>query len=104
MFPRTMKIPYDKTTSEMRGCLPRSYRWILDEARMCKHNTYKHTIPYMKFKFKLLHISLMYYNLKDVEPKRCFKGITLFQQKRYSYDKNILLAIGKNVFLSHLPL
>jgi hypothetical protein len=27
----------DRTTSEMRGCLPRSYRGILDEARMRKH-------------------------------------------------------------------
>jgi hypothetical protein len=27
----------DRTTSEMRGCLPRSYRGILDEVRMHKH-------------------------------------------------------------------
>jgi hypothetical protein len=36
-------------------CLPKSYRGILDETRMHKH-TYKHTIPYMKFKLKLLQI------------------------------------------------
>jgi hypothetical protein len=36
--------------------LSRSYRDILDKARICKHNTYKHTIPYMKFKLELLHI------------------------------------------------
>jgi hypothetical protein len=27
-------------------CLPRSYRGILDEARIHKYNTNKHTIPY----------------------------------------------------------
>jgi hypothetical protein len=27
----------DRTTSEMRGCLPRSYQRILDEVRMHKH-------------------------------------------------------------------
>jgi hypothetical protein len=35
--------------------IPRSYWGILDEVRIHKHITYKHTIPYMKFKLKLLH-------------------------------------------------
>jgi hypothetical protein len=36
-------------------CRPRSYWGIIDEARIHKH-THKHTIPYMKFKLKLLQI------------------------------------------------
>jgi hypothetical protein len=41
----------------MRVCPPRSYQGILDEARIHKYNTYKHTIPYMKFKLKFLYIN-----------------------------------------------
>jgi hypothetical protein len=36
----------DRTTSQRRGLSPKIILGILDEARIHKHNTYKHTIPY----------------------------------------------------------
>jgi hypothetical protein len=45
-----------ESPSKVGVCLSRSYRGILDETRIRKRNTYKHTTPYMKFKLELLHI------------------------------------------------
>jgi hypothetical protein len=54
-------------------CLSRSYREILDEARMHKH-THKHIIPNIKFKLKLLQIKCYVLEFIKDKAKRCFKG------------------------------
>jgi hypothetical protein len=54
---------------QKRGvCLSRSYRGILDEARMRKH-THKHTVPNIKFKLKLLQIKCHVLGFTKDSPK-----------------------------------
>jgi hypothetical protein len=63
----------DRTTSEMRGLSPKI---ILGDSRRSENaqtHTYKHTVPHMKFKLKLLQIKCHVLGLTKTKPKICFK-------------------------------
>jgi hypothetical protein len=77
-------------------CLPRSYRGILDEARMRKH-THKHTIPNMKFKLKLLHIKCHVLGFtKDRAQKVLQRIIRVFAEAFISHDRHTLFALEES--------
>jgi hypothetical protein len=46
----------DRTTSEIRGLSPKIISGDSRQSENAQTHTYKHTIPYMKFKLKLLQI------------------------------------------------
>jgi hypothetical protein len=73
--PSSLPTHYTAVTEppSKRGvCLPRTYWGILDKVRICKHNTYKHVIPQMKSKLKLLHIKCHVLEFTKDETKYCF--------------------------------
>jgi hypothetical protein len=51
-----MEIDRDRTTSEMRGLSPKIISKDSRRSENAQRHTYKHTIPYTKFKLKLLQI------------------------------------------------
>ena len=74
-------------------CLPRYYRGILNEARMCKH-THKHTIPIMKFNLKLLQIKCHVLGFTtDKAQKVLQRIIRVFAEAFISHDRHTLFAL-----------
>jgi hypothetical protein len=60
----------DRTTSKMRGLSPKI---ISEDSRLSENaqtHTYKHTIPYMKFKLKLLQIMRHVLEFTKVEAQK----------------------------------
>jgi hypothetical protein len=88
-----------KSTLEKEGNhLPKSYRGILNEVRICKHNTYKYTISYIKFQFKLLHIKCHVLEFTKHEAKRLLQRITQsFAEAIISHGKHILFTLKESV-------
>jgi hypothetical protein len=65
----------NRTTSEMRGLSPKIISGILDEARIHKHNTYKHTIPY-EVQVKIIIDYFHILELQEVKLQRILQKIS----------------------------
>jgi hypothetical protein len=64
---------------------------------MRKHNTYKHIIPYMKFKLKLLHFKCHVLEFtKDEAQKMLQKIDQSFTEAFISHGKHILFALEES--------
>jgi hypothetical protein len=62
-----------------------------------KRNTYKHTIPYVKFKLKLLHIKCHVLEFtKDEAQKMLQKIIQSFAEAFISHNKHTLFALEES--------
>jgi hypothetical protein len=86
----------DRTTSEMRGCLSRSYQGILDEARMRKH-THKHTVPNMKFKLKLIQIKCHVLEFTQDKVQNVLQRIIRVLAKAFvSHDRHTLFTLEES--------
>jgi hypothetical protein len=87
----------DRTTSEMRGL---SLKIILEDSRRSENaqiHTYKHTIPYMKFKLKLLQIKCHVLEFtKDEAQKMVQRTIKVFTEVFISHDTHTLFVLEES--------
>jgi hypothetical protein len=78
----------------MRGLSPKIISGILGEARIHKHNTYKHRTPYMKFKLKLLQIKCHVLEFTKGEAlKDASKDNQSFAEVFISHNKHTLFTL-----------
>jgi hypothetical protein len=81
----------DRTTSEMRGL---SFKIISVDSRRSENaqtHTYKHTIPYMKFKLKLLQIRCHVLEFTKDEAQNVLQRIIrVFAEAFISHDRHTL--------------
>jgi hypothetical protein len=66
----------DRTTSEMRGLSPKIISGDSRRSENAQTHTYKHTIPYMKFKLKLLQIKCHVLEFTKDEAQKMLQKIT----------------------------
>jgi hypothetical protein len=69
-------INCNRTTLEMRGLSLKIISGDSGQSENVQTHTYKHTIPYMKFKLKLLHIKCHVLEFTKDEAQNMFQRIT----------------------------
>jgi hypothetical protein len=88
---------YDRTTSKMRGLSPKI---ILGDSRRSENaqtHTYKHTVPNMKFKIKLLQIKCHVLGFtKDKAQNVLQKIIRVFAEAFVSHDRHKLFVLEES--------
>jgi hypothetical protein len=82
----------DRTTSQMRGLSPKIISGDSQQSENAQTHTYKHTIPYMKFKLKLLHIKCHVLEFT----KDASKIIRVFAEVFISHDRHTLFALEES--------
>jgi hypothetical protein len=87
----------DRTTSKMRGL---SLKIIWGDSRWSENaqtHTYKHTVPYMKFKLNLLQIKCHVLEFtQDKAQKLLQRIIRVFAEALVSHDKHTLFALEES--------
>jgi uncharacterized radical SAM superfamily protein len=88
---------YDRTTSEMRGLYPKIISGDSRRSENAQTHTYKHTIPYIKFKLKLLQIKCHVLGFtKDETQKMLRKIIRVFAKTFVSHDRHTLFTLEES--------
>jgi hypothetical protein len=85
------------TTSEMRGLSPKiisgNSRW----SENAQTHTYKHAVPYMKFKLNLLQIKCHVLEFTNDEAQKMLQEIIrVFVEAFVSHDKHMLFALKED--------
>jgi hypothetical protein len=95
----------DRTTSEMRGLSLKSISGDSRQSENAQTHTYKHTIPYMKFKLKLLQIKCHVLEFIKYEAQKMLqKIIRVFAEAFVSHDKHTLRPRREWTFSNDLHL
>jgi hypothetical protein len=84
----------DRTTSKMRGLSPKIISGDSQRSENAQTHTYKHTIPYKKFKWKLLQIKCHVLEFtKDEAQNMLQEIIRVFVEAPVSHDRHTLFAL-----------
>jgi hypothetical protein len=87
----------DRTTSEMRGLSPKIISGDSLRSKNAQTHTYKHIIPYMKFKLKLLQIKCHVLEFtKDEAQKMLQEIIRVFAEAFISHDRHTLFTLEES--------
>jgi uncharacterized lipoprotein YehR (DUF1307 family) len=87
----------DRTTLEMRGLSPTIISEDSRRSENAQTYTYKHTIPYKKFKLKLLQIKCHVLEFTKDEAQKMLQKITkVFAEVFVSHDKHTLFALEES--------
>jgi hypothetical protein len=79
----------DRNTSEMRGLCPKIISGDFRRSENAQTHTYKHTVPYMKFKLKLSQIKCHVLEFtKDEAQKMLQRIIRVFAEAFVSHDRH----------------
>jgi hypothetical protein len=92
-----MVVGCDRTISEMRGLSPKIILGDSRQSENAKTHTYKHTIPNIKFKLKLLQIKCHVLGFsKDKAQNVLQKIIRVFAEAFVSHDSHMLFALEES--------
>jgi hypothetical protein len=87
----------DRTTSEMRSSSPKIISGDSRRSENAQTHTYKHTVPNMKFKLKLLQIKCHVLGFtKDKAQNVLQKIIRVFAEAFVSHDRHTLFALEES--------
>jgi hypothetical protein len=87
----------DRTTSEMRGLSPKIILGDSQRSENVQTHTYKHTVPNMKFKLKLLQIKCHVLGFtKDKAQNVLQKIIRIFAEAFVSHNRHTLFALEES--------
>jgi hypothetical protein len=87
----------DRTTSEMRGLYPKIISGDSRRSENAQTHTYKQTVPYMKFKLKLLQIKCHVLEFtQDKAQNMLQRIIRVFTETFVSHDRHILFALEES--------
>jgi hypothetical protein len=87
----------DRTTSEIRGLSPKIISGDFRRSENAQTHTYKHTIPYMKFKLKLLQIKCYVLEFtQDKVQNMLQRIIRVFTEAFVSHDRHTLFALEES--------
>jgi hypothetical protein len=87
----------DRTTSEMRGLSPKIISGDSRQSENAQTHTYKHTVPNMKFKLKLLQIKCHILGFtKDKGQKVLQKIIRVFAEAFVSHHRHMLFTLEES--------
>jgi hypothetical protein len=87
----------DRNTSKLRDLSPKIMLGYFRRSENAQTHTYKHTIPYMKFKLKLLQIKCHIFEFtKDKIQKMIQRIIRVFAEAFISHDRYTLFALDES--------
>jgi hypothetical protein len=92
-YRKRMEVVCDRTTSEMRDLSPKIISGDSQRSENAQTHTYKHIVPYIKFKLKLLQIKCHVLEFtKDEAQKMLQRILRVFVEAFISHDRHTLLA------------
>jgi hypothetical protein len=87
----------DRTTIEMRGLSPKIISRDSRRSENAQTHTYKHTVPYMKFKLKLLQIKSHVLEFTQNKVQNVLQRIIrVFVEVFVSHDRHTLFALEES--------
>jgi hypothetical protein len=90
-------VPCDRTTSEMRCLSPKIISGDSRQSENAQTHTYKHTVPNMKFKLKLLQIKCHILEFtQDKTQNMLQRIIRVFMKAFVSHDRHTLFTLEKS--------